>query len=517
MKPSPYNRLYTVSELEVICKSLKMGKAPGHDNIPVLVIKKSFSEISEPLLYIINLSLAKGVFPDKLKTAKVVPIYKANDSELFNNYRPISLLSHFSKFFERVMYNRLIEFVERFEILYSHQFGFRKNHSTSLALTHLINKIASAIDQNEVTVGIFLDLSKAFDTLDHEILFSKLKHYGIDGIALQWIKSYFCNRKQFVQINQASSSELTIKCGVPQGSILGPLFFILYINDLPNSVNISETLLFADDTSISCSHTDIDHLITVLNKELQSVDVWMKANKLSVNISKTKYVIFRPKQKRINTNIPILFDGKVLKQEQSLKFLGVHIDENLSWKTHINFLCQKISKSIGVIYRSRFYLSTKTKISLYYSLVYPYLSYCNIVWSSTYVTNLNRIFLLQKRAVRALTNAHYYSHTAPLFKQLRLLDIYNINSYYTARFMYSYHHQLHPPSFLNLFVTNSQVHNYNTRSQANYRSHPCRTNIKQFTILYQGPKLWNTLPTIVTNSESSPCFKSRMFTYLLSR
>ena len=190
------------------------GKAPGYDNISMRVIKHSFHLISAPLANIINLSSQKGIFPDKLKIAKVIPICKADDPSHFKNYRPTSLLSNFSNFFEKGTYNRMIEFAEQYNILYRCQFGFRKNYSTSHALIHLINRISSAIDQCETTVRVFLDLSKAFVTLDHQILFTKLGHYGIRGVVLQWIKSYFSCRQQFVQINQTCSSMQTIKCGV---------------------------------------------------------------------------------------------------------------------------------------------------------------------------------------------------------------------------------------------------------------------------------------------------------------
>ena len=193
------------------------------------VIKNSFNLISKPLLHVINLSLTKGVFPDKLKIAKLIPIFKTDDPQCFNNYTPIT--KFFEVFLKKSCHDsRLIEFVERFEILHHYQFGFRKKHSTSLALVHLTNKIASAIDRKELTAGVFLDLSKAFDTLDHKILFNKLEHYGICGMALQWIKSYLSNRKQFVQFRKTCSDEQVIKCGVPQGSVLGPLLFILNIN-----------------------------------------------------------------------------------------------------------------------------------------------------------------------------------------------------------------------------------------------------------------------------------------------
>ena len=413
------------------------------------------------------------------------------------------------------MYNRLIEFIEKFEILYCYQFGFRKNNSTNFALIHLTNKIATAIDQNKITAGVFVDLSKAFDTLNHQILFSKLERYGIRGVALQWIKSYFENREQFVQ-HDVSSSKQIIQCGVPQGSILGPLFFILYINDLPNALRLAEPLLFADDTSIYYSHSDPLVLATVLNQELSSISLWMKANKLSVNTKKTNYVIFKPKQKKLKTiMIPLMFNENKLTQKRVVKFLGVFIDENLSWKFHIDHICKKVSKSTGIIYRSRFLLSMKTKLSLYYTLIYPYLTYCNVIWSSTYVTNVKRLFLIQKRLVRALTNADFTAHTAPLFYRLNLLDIYKINFLYIVKFMYCYHYNLLPSSFHNIFITSRHMHSYNTRNANAYRPHTCRTNIKKFTILFQGPQKWNSLPENIKNSETLRCFRNRMLKYLI--
>jgi hypothetical protein len=220
-------------------------------------------------------------------------------------------------------------------------------------------------------------------------------------------------------------------------------------------------MIFADDTSIFYSHNDPDELARVINEELEYIDLWMKVNKLSVNTNKTN-----GKKEKIYKNISIIFDKIQLVQKQSIKFLGVVIDENLSWKLHISYICKKISKFTGIIFRCRYYLSTKTKLSLYYTLVYPYLTYCNKVWSSNYKTNLKRIYLLQKRIVRALTNSDFRAHTAPLFTQLKILDIYKINAFHVAKFiiMFSYHHRLLPPSFHNLFITSHQVHRYNTRS-----------------------------------------------------
>ena len=205
-----------------------------------------------------------------------------------------------------------------------------------------------------------------------------------------------------------SSTKQTIKCRVPQGSILGPLFFILYINDLLNASKLTQPFLFADDTSIFYSHSDPNKLHSTLNDELRNFDVWLKCNKLSVNLQKTNYIIFKSRQKKLNYNFTLFFGNQSLNQANLTKFLGVYVDEHLTWKHHISFICKQISKSVGIIFRSRFYLSSKTKVTLYYALIYPYITYCNSTWSSKYVSNfnLNRIFfILQKRVARAIVNS----------------------------------------------------------------------------------------------------------------
>jgi hypothetical protein len=195
--------------------------------------------------------------------------------------------------------------------------------------------------------------------------------------------------------------------------------------------------------------------------------------------------------------------------------LGVYIDAHLTWKDHISYISKKISKSVGILHRSRFNLSSKTKLCLYYTLIYPYITYCNLAWSSTYVTNLNRIFYLQKRAVRIITNAEFRAHSDPLFTQLGILDIFKVNSLYVARFMFCYKNLMLSPILLNLFITNNQVHNYNTRIAENYRPQACRTNLKQFTILFQGPKIWNALPSHIKDLSSLSTFKKHMIEFLL--
>ena len=274
------------------------------NDVVMSVIKRSIDIISEPLTSIVNMSLAHGIVPDKMKIARVIPVYKSGDRAIFSNYRPISVLPSFSKILEKVVYNRIIEFINKLNILCDNQYGFRKNHSTSLASIEFYDKVSSAFDRGEVAVGIFLDLTKAFDTVNHDILFDKLRHYGIRGVALDWVKSYFSDRLQYVDFNGNSSSLQKISCGVPKGSILRPLFFILYINDIINASRSLDPILFADDTSIFFSHKNMAYLIDTFNLELITVSDWLKANKLSLNVKQNKVHNIYPSSKTFKLQLP---------------------------------------------------------------------------------------------------------------------------------------------------------------------------------------------------------------------
>ena len=226
---------------------------------------------------------------------------------------------------------------------------------------------------------------------------------------------------------------------------LGPLFFILSISDLFRASKLTEPLLFADHTSIFFSHANPNYLKNVLNNELLNIDVWLRCNNLSISVEKTNYVIFSLSQRKGNHSFSLSFGGQPLTQSNVTKFLGVYLDQHLTWKYHINFVCKQIAKSVGVLSRVRFYLSFKTKLMLYYTLIYPYITYCNSTWSSTYVSNLNRIYYLQKQVVQAATNPDYRAHTAPLHSKLKMLDIFQINTLEIAKFMFCYHNNLLPP------------------------------------------------------------------------
>ena len=278
----------TAVEIYIYLQALDNRKAHGFDNLPIRMLKDAAHIISKPLSYIFNLSLENGVFPDFLKTAKVTPIYKKGSREEPGNYRPISVLPIVAKVFEKIVNKRLIEFLDSHDILYKHQYGFRKKYSTKLSVINLVNSLLRSIDEGKPTLGIFIDFQKAFDTINHQILLNKLDLYGIRGIALQWFKSYLSNRSQVICYKETVSSKRNIKCGVPQGSVLGTTLFLVYINELPNSTSCFNFRLFADDSNIfhtfDVAQKEID--MNIINMHLGKIQEWCHSNKLTINLKK---------------------------------------------------------------------------------------------------------------------------------------------------------------------------------------------------------------------------------------
>ena len=333
-------------EIINIINNISINKATGPHSIPTNILHLIKLNISEPLSSIINLSFEKGIFPENLKTAKTIPIFKDKGSNLeCSNYRPISLLSNINKIFEKLMHSRLYNFLSTYNCIYDLQFGFRKKHSTIHALLDLTEDIRHALDDNSFAVGIFIDLQKAFDTVDHKILLRKLDYYGIRGSANNWFKSYLKDRKQYVSINGYDSSTDIMKFGVPQGSVLGPLLFLIYINDLHKSIKYCTTRHFADDTNLLIKNKSLKQLKKHVNYDLRNLNKWLKSNKISLNASKTELLLFRHPSKEINYDLKIKIDGKKLLPSKYVKCLGLFIDSHLNGTTiqillHRNFLEQ---------------------------------------------------------------------------------------------------------------------------------------------------------------------------------
>ena len=402
---------------------------------------------------------------------------------LCSNYRPVSVLPTFSKILERLIYNRLLKFVTKYNILYSYQFGFRINHSPSLALLLLVDKISNALEEGEFVLGLFLDFSKAFDTVNHHILFAKLEFYGIRGTALELFKSYLSNRVQYVEYNNVQSSKQSIKCGVPQGSILGPLLFLLYINDLSSVSSKLFSLLFADDSNMFITGKDPNELIKTMNTEIGFVIDWLKVNKLSLNLKKTHFIIFRRQRAKINVFEELKIENVKIEMKDCTKFLGVMIDYCLSFKEHVKLIRGKVARGLGVMYKCRRLINQNALLTLYNSFIYPYFNYCISVWGNTFESYLRPLIILQKRAVRLINGAKKFSNTDPLFKKCKILKLHQIYLYTVQLFMYKFNNRMLPEVFIDFFVKNRNVHSVNTRIQCLYRpplihTDPCARSIR---------------------------------------
>ena len=459
----------TAGEIEEIIKSFENGKA---SDIPIKLVKKSAHLLSPLLAILYNSCMGQGSFPSIFKIGKVTPVYKKDNKESVQNYRPVSILPIFGKIFEKIIYSRLIKFFMANGILHEDQFGFRKGHSTTHALHKSIDIINRSRAEGKHVLGIFIDLSKAFDTLDHDKLVIKLQNSGIRGTALSLLKSYLTQRSQYVAFCKTASDPLEVKYGVPQGSILGPLLFLLYINDITNCYkgDDSKFVLYADDTNIFVTGPSKESTYLKANHVLEQVSKFMKCNLLHINMSKCCYIHFKPTQEYDATcarvrpyadqndkSRAIFINGHRITKVQHTKFLGVVIDAELSWDHHICYLIKKLRSISGALSRIRHSIPVELYTKIYAALFESHLTYGISVWGVALKDKANdKLFVTQKHCIRIMfgdydaylnklstcartrpyghqklgTNFYQKEHTKPLFNDLKLLSVQNLFKYY---------------------------------------------------------------------------------------
>ena len=365
------------NQLREVINSLN-NSSSGHDDLPPLVVKACMAEYIEPITHMINESLKSGEFPSELKLARVVPIFKSGDLSLLINYRLISVLSFFLKKYEKIVYNLVFDFLSDNEILYDYQFRFRPKHSTQQALITLVDRVTKSLDKSNIVILLLIDLKQAFDTVHHRILLRKLYAYGIRGVLLKWFESYLTDRSQYVIYDGVRSETKAVKCGVPLGSIMGPLLFIISMNDICNISDLMFAIKYADDTCFLINGTDMNTLIKQQNVDLDSLCTWFKSNKLSLNTQKTFYMVFH--RARLNTiensSMDIIMVNQILTKVNSIKYLGIILDHKLNWLDHITYVEAKISNGIGIMYKTKKYLNNNSLKIFYHVYIYPYLTYC---------------------------------------------------------------------------------------------------------------------------------------------
>lgn len=512
----PYNsEVFTVNEVTALevaqaAKSLKNKNSSGPDGFPDFLLKETIDFFIEPLTVLINRSFLTGEYPDALKGARVTPIYKKKgERECLENWRPIAQISSIAKLMEIIIKTRLLNFLEEHKILSSSQHGFLPSKSVDNAALQLTDVLLNSLENNQTVNAIFLDLSKAFQRVNHGLLIHKLYNIGVRGNISAWFESYLHGRVQNVELTYeranrretVCSKALPVTLGVQQGSILGPLLFVLYINDLPNALD-SDLIMYADDTTLLLKEEQLQNQL-----QLNVILDWFNYNQLTVNASKTTLVNFHGRQQTTIGHDELLLDGSELRAERCVAFLGLKIDDSLSWENHIHSLCKKLSSICFMLRMIRGKISPNMLKTLYFSHFYSRLSYGIAFWGNA--SEWEKVFKLQKRAVRILHGKERGANGRPIscrsiFKNYQLLTMPSVYIIETVCMMLKF-----PDS---LFTFN-EVHSHNTRGNNNFILDLHRTSRYEKKVSYIGRKFFNHLPEELKKKRHQKKFKLELKTF----
>lgn len=482
------------TEVQEVISDLKNSSSYGTDEITTSLVKFVKEIITEPLTRLINKSFSNGIFPEVLKISKVTPVYKKGDKGQIDNYRPIALLSIVSKVVEKIAHKRLQNFLQATKFFSANQYGFRKNHNTVDAVAQVVGAALNGFNKSKNTVAVLLDISKAFDTIDHTILLRKLEYSGVRGLPQTWFRSYLSNRKQLVSINGETSNLRGISTGIPQGSILGPLIFSIYVNDIHTCILNSNVVQFADDTTLYLTGNLLE-IIPKLNDDLDALVRWFYANKLALSATKTTAINFTKPNSAIPVDLPeVKVWGNHIPLEETVKLLGIHLDSKISWKAHLLYVRNKVSSSLYAINKFKNLLNTETLKLMYYGLIHPYLTYGVSLWGARSQIDINKIVIIQKKALRAIFHKPFGAHTDPLFASSGILKFRDLHRIECLRLLFRYKQKTLPDNLRPFFKLNSEIHVYNTRQSSQAHIFPFTFENYKKNFIYQAVVTWNSIP-----------------------
>ena len=502
------------SQIYKLLESCEIKKAVGVDKISNKILRICAPHIYESLTKLFNLAIETNNIPIDWKVAKVTPIFKTGDRHDVNNYRPISVISSIARIFEKVLYHQLEQYVVEHNLISERQSGFRSLYSTATAMLDLTNEWCFNIDRKLVNGTLFLDLKKAFDTVNHDILLQKLHWFGLDQQAFTLFKSYLSGRVQMCNVNGVLSDAQQLSCGIPQGTILGPLLFLIYINDLPNCVRHSSTRMYADDTNLTSSGSSISEVKLMLERDMQCVIEWLEANKLTLNVVKSEFMVIGTRQRlaSLPSGSDLTINGITFKQVHESKCLGLVIDENLTWKGHIDHIKKKVITGLRSLKKAKPFLNQELLISIYNSIIHPYFDYCCVVWDSIDLTLTDKLQKLQNRAARIITSSPYRTvRTHEVFSKLGWTSLANSRKMQKAIMMHKIMND-NAPSYLSDFFDKAIGHSsYNLRSSNRNVSVPAvRTECYKRSFAVTASSLWNSLPDSLKCETSLRKFKHEL-------